>query len=90
MTTPLEQKLEVFDRKAWGAVDDLARLLVRDRQRLIALARERHIEGHHEYGDTEMREWSDSKLDSERDDEVADWLVYRVEQLRREEEAKAA
>lgn len=76
-------KLEHFDAHAMYAIDDLIFLLVRERARLIGRARERHIWGHHEYGDANMREWSDTQLAAERDDEVCDWIVYRCEELRR-------
>jgi hypothetical protein len=79
----LEAKLANFDRHAVDAVFDLIQLLLDEKERLIALARERHIWGHHTYGDGNFREWDDARLNAERDQEVADWLVYRTEELRR-------
>jgi hypothetical protein len=79
----LEAKLSNFDQHATDAVFDLIQLLFDQRERLIALARERHIWGHHTYGDGNFREWDDARLLVERDQEVADWLVYRTEELRR-------
>ena len=79
----LDAKLANFDRHVRDAVYDLIDLLFRDQDKLIALARERHIWGHHEYGDANLREWSDARLRVERDQEVADWLVYRVDEIRR-------
>ncbi len=66
------------------AVSDLIELLEREEGRLVALARSRHIEGHRLYGDTQMMEWPDDRLRVERDEEVADWIVYRCEELRRD------
>ena len=79
----LEAKLANFDRHARDAVYDLIDLLFREQDRLIALARERHEWGHHAYGDANLREWSDEQLRVERDQEVADWLVYRCDEYRR-------
>jgi hypothetical protein len=76
-------KLANFDAHAVDAVFDLVQLLLDEKERLIALARERHIWGHHTYGDGNFREWSDARLNAERDQEVADWIVYRTEELRR-------
>lgn len=73
----------MFDRHAADAVLDLVNLLHTDGHRLIALARERHIWGHHEYGDRNLREWDDERLRLERDQEIADWLVYRADEYRR-------
>lgn len=82
--TPLEAKLAAFDEEAVLACLDLfGELELRRRDRLIALARSRHIQGHGLYGDRELFEWDDARLERERDEELADAVIYTVVMRRR-------
>ena len=75
---PLAEKLQTFDATAEQAVDFLISRLVEDRERLIQLARERHIWGHHEHGDGLLYEYDEAQLLEETDQELADAVVYCV------------
>jgi hypothetical protein len=88
-TQTLEEKLAAFDAESAAVCIDLFFDLSMSPERradLIALARSRHIEGHGLYGDRELFEWDAERLARERDEELADAIIYSVvlRRLRRE------
>lgn len=74
----LEEKLAAFDAEARAAYTAVVTYLLENRDDLIALARARHVEGHDRYGDGNLFEWDDERLAVERDEELADSVVYEV------------
>lgn len=79
----LEEKLAAFDAEATTTFYALLVYLNGNRDRIIALARERHVWGHHEYGDGLLFELGTPALAEERDQELADGLVYEMVRRRR-------
>lgn len=73
---PLTAKLEVFDRHADEAVDEIIAWLTTNRSDLIALARGRHVEGHLRYGDVGLFEHGHRELRAEAGQEIGDAIVY--------------
>jgi hypothetical protein len=87
--TPLEEKLAMFDADADAVCLDLffdLSMAPERRAELLALARSRHIAGHGLYGDRQLFEWDASRLARERDEELADAIIYSVV-LRRQRRA---
>lgn len=82
-----EEKLAAFDGEATQAFYALFAYIGGNRDRIIALARERHAWGHDTYGDGLLFELNTAQLCDERDQELADGLVYEMVRRRR---AKAA
>lgn len=80
---PLAAKLATFDAAAELAYVWLREYLYDDgvRDRLIELARSRHILGHARYGDGGLFEYSRDRLVTEIDEELADAIVYAVRRL---------
>lgn len=72
----LDAKLEIFDGHADEAVDDLIGWLMQHRGDLIAVARGRHILGHHRFEDKGLFEFDIAGLRAEACEEVADAIVY--------------
>lgn len=72
----LDAKLEIFDRHANEAVDEIIGWLIQNRDDLIAVARGRHVIGHHLFGDSNFLEWDDGRLRAEQAEELADAIVY--------------
>lgn len=76
MSESLDAKLELFDRHADQAVDDLIAWLTEHRADLIAVARGRHVWGHYRYGDANFLEYDAQRLRAEQAEELADAIVY--------------
>lgn len=74
----LEEKLAAFDGEVGQSFYALLAYLNQNRERIIALARERHVWGHNEYGDGLLFELDAASLADERDQELADGLVYEM------------
>jgi hypothetical protein len=86
--TPLEAKLAMFDAEADAVCSALFSSMHQDqREELLALARMRHIAGHGLYGDRELFEWDDERLERERNEELADAIIYTTVLRRRRREA---
>lgn len=81
--TDLDAKLEIFDRHAHEAVDEIIDWLTNHRDDLIALARGRHVEGHYRYGNRNFLEWDDGRLHAEEAQELADAIVYESRRIHR-------
>lgn len=74
--TDLGAKLDLFDRNAQAAVDEMVAWLTDHGGDLIALARGRHVEGHYRYEDKGLFEHSHRDLLAEAAQELADAIVY--------------
>lgn len=76
MSVPLDAKLEIFDKHATAAVDEIIEWLTCHRGDLIAVARGRHVEGHYRFGDVGLFEHGKQALLAEAAQELADAIVY--------------
>lgn len=72
----LDAKLDIFDRHAGAAVDEILEWLSTRRDELIAVARGRHVEGHYRYGDEGLFEHGVRELRAEAAQEIGDAIVY--------------
>lgn len=77
----LNAKLEMFDRYAEAAVDDLIGWLMQHRGDLIAVARGRHVLGHYLYENRNFAEYDIARLRTETAEELADAIVYTSRKL---------
>lgn len=84
----LEEKLRRFDDEAARTLDALFVHLHRHRAAIIAKARERHISGHAQWGDGLLFELTHAELEEERDQELADGLVYEMVRRRLASDAR--
>jgi hypothetical protein len=82
-STPLEAKLEIFDRYAHDAVRDLIGTLAVYAEDLVVLARGRHVDGHYRYGDRNFLEWDDGEMLAQQMQELADAIVYGTQRRHR-------
>lgn len=74
----LEEKLAAFDAEIGSAYSELVMHLLEHRTEIVALARERHVWGHEAYGDGLLFELDAGELADERDQELADGIVYQM------------
>lgn len=74
----LEEKLAAFDQEAAAAVNSVLAHLGSKSYELVALARARHIWGHEAHGDGLLFELNLEELAEERDQELADAIVYEM------------
>lgn len=74
----LEEKLAAFDEEAAAALNAVLARLASQGRELVALARARHVWGHETYGDGYLFELSEQELAEERDQEIADGIVYEM------------
>lgn len=81
--TTLGQKLAAFDAGADCAYTWLTRYLSDPdtADRIVRLARRRHVAGHARYGDGRLYEYSRGRLLDEIDEEIADSVVYALRRL---------
>lgn len=77
----LDAKLELFDEHADEAVDRLIDWLTNHRRDVIAVARGRHVTGHHLYGNANFAEWGPNRLRKETLEELADGVVYTSREI---------
>lgn len=74
----LEEKLAAFDAEAVQAYNSILASLGHRMAAIISLARERHVWGHETYGDGLLFELTAAELADERDQELADAVVYEM------------
>jgi len=74
--------LAAFDAEASLAFNAALAAFGSRRKRILELARQRHIEGHHRYGDTHLFEFDADRLAKERDEELADSVLYEMQRRR--------
>ena len=81
----LEQKLAVFDRWAPAAMALICDLVEDpdEADKILQLARKRHITGHRIYGDKNLMEWDDETLEANFLEEIADAIVYGAQLIDR-------
>lgn len=84
--TPLE-KAAVIDKHYDRVLGKLQDWLTAPtmKEQLLAIARSRHVLGSYEYGDTNLFEWSDGKVQAAILEELADAVVYQSWLLERAE-----
>lgn len=85
-------KTMVIDRHAACVRDWLEALVRSDEQwaEILTVAKGRHVLGHYEYGDKNLFEWSDGKVEAAVVEELADAVVYLTWIQERIREAAAA
>lgn len=74
----LEDKLSAFDAEVEEAFTSYVTGILKRKAEIVALARRRHVWGHHEYGDGLLFELDPAELAGERDQESADGIVYEM------------
>lgn len=84
----LDAKLDIFDRHADQAVDDLIGWLMQHRGDLIAVARGRHVLGHYRFQDVGLFEHDIDGLTAEAAEELADAIVYTARKIHLTENAE--
>lgn len=79
----LEEKLAAFDAEVAAAFDSVMEECAARRDELVALARTRHVWGHETYGDGYLFDLDLRELTEERDQEIADGIVYEMVRRRK-------
>lgn len=72
----LGAKLELFDKHAAAALDEIRDWLDNHPDELLVIARGRHVEGHYRFGDKGLFEYGHMELKAEASQELADAIVY--------------